>query len=113
MNKRPITVTVIGWLLLAVGAVGFAYHFVQIKPENALRGGNIWIFVVEIVALVCGIFLLRGKGWARWLALAWIAFHVAFSFLNSWGRGAIHGVIFLLFAYFLFRPEAQTYFRQR
>ncbi len=112
MKKRPIAVTIIGCLLVVVGAAGFTYRFRELGPHNALHGGNIWILAVELVALVCGIFLLRRKNWARWLALAWIGFHVAFSFLNSWRQVTVHGAIFLLFAYFLFRPDAQAYFRQ-
>jgi hypothetical protein len=113
MNKRPAAVTIIGWLLVAVGATGFAFRLNESKPQHALQGENAWILVVELVVIVCGAFVLRGKNWARWLALAWIAFHVVFSFFSSLGQGVIHGLIFLLFAYFLFRPDANAYFAHR
>ena len=35
------------------------------------------------LAIVCGVFLLRGHNWARWLALAWIAFHVVLSAFHA------------------------------
>jgi hypothetical protein len=60
-------------LYLVVGIIGFAYHF----PE--LRAGHpdaIWIELTEFLAIVAGVFMLLGRNWARWLALAWIAFHV-------------------------------------
>jgi hypothetical protein len=113
MNKRPVTVSIIGWLLVVVGTTGFIFHLYEVKPQHALQGGNVWIFVVELVAIVSGAFVLRGRNWARWLALAWIAFHVVFSFFNSWHQVAVHGLILLLFAYALFRPEANAYFRLR
>ncbi len=113
MNKRPVTVTIIGWLLVVVGVTGFAFHLNEVKPQHAFQGGNVWIFVVELVAIVCGALLLRGNNRARWLALAWITFHVVFSFFSSLGQVSVHILILLLFAYALFRPEAKTYFRQR
>jgi len=111
MNKRPLTVTVIGLLQIVVGTTGFAFHLNEIKPQHALQNGNVWIFVVESVAIVGGVFLLRGNNWARWLTLAWITFHVVFSFFDSPGKVAVHALILVLFAYSLLRPEANAYFR--
>ena len=68
------------------------------------------ILATELAALVAGVFLLRGANWARWLAIAWIAFHVALSF-GSLQRLVVHTVILLLFVYLLFRPSANAYFR--
>jgi uncharacterized membrane protein YgdD (TMEM256/DUF423 family) len=113
MNKRPVTVTIVGCLLVVVGAAGFAYHLHEVTPQHALQGGNVWIFVREVAVIVCGVSVLRGNNWARWLALAWITFHAVFSFFDSSGKMAIHSLILLFFAYFLFRSEANTYFRQR
>jgi hypothetical protein len=110
--KRPLTVTIIACLLVAVGVVGSAYHLNELK-QNAFRGANIWIFVLEFVAILCGVFLFRGASWARWLAMAWIAFHVVVSFFDSFGKVAVHAVILVLFAYFLFQRNANSYFRDR
>ncbi len=38
--------------------------------------------------------MLRGSNWARWLALAWIAFHVFLSFLHSWQQVLVHCLFF-------------------
>jgi len=112
MNKRPFTVTIIGWLLVAVGVGASAFHLNELK-QDAFRGANAWIFVVELVVIVCGVFVLRGDNWARWLAVVWIGAHVVISFLNSWGQVAVHAFILFLFACFLFRPESNAYFRKR
>jgi len=113
MNKRPLTVTIVGLLQIVVGATGFAFHLNEIKPQHALQGGNFWIFVIESVAIVGGAFLLRGNNWGRWVTLAWISFHVVFSAFNSLGRVVSHALILILFAYVLLRPEANAYFRRQ
>lgn len=113
MNKRPITVTILACILIAAGAVGLVYHLTEFKAPNAIRSELVWIELVRLLAIVSGVFMLRGRDWARWLALAWIAFHVVLSFFHSLGQTAMHAVIFALFAYFLLRRDAREYFRNR
>jgi hypothetical protein len=113
MNKRPLAVTIIACIYIGVGTVGFVYHFLPILVRRACHYDDILVEFSEFVAIVCGAFLLRGHNWARWLALAWIAFHVGISFFESLQKVVIHGLILLLIAYFLFRPEARAYFRHR
>jgi hypothetical protein len=113
MNRQPISITIIASLLLVVGVAGSIFHLRELGLQQAFRGENIWIFVVEFLAILCGAFLLQGKNWARWLAIAWIAFHVVVSFFDSGRKVATHVVILLLLAYFLFRPEANAYFRRK
>lgn len=112
MNKRPLTVTIIGWLLVAVGLAASAFHLNELRG-NAFHGWNAWIFVVELVVIVSGIFALRGANWARWLAVVWVGAHVVISFLNSWRHGSVHVLILFLLTCFLFRPESNVYFRKR
>lgn len=111
MNKRPVTVTIMGWLLIAVGVAGSAFHLNELK-QNAFRAENAWIFVVESVVIICGAFVLRGNNWARWLTLTWMASHVVISFWDSWQKVLAHVVFLVLMTYIFFRPEARAYFRQ-
>ena len=37
MNKRPLSVTVIGWLFIAAGVVGLAYHAGDFKTLRPLQ----------------------------------------------------------------------------
>jgi len=73
----------------------------------------------ELSRIVCGVFMLQGRNWARYLALAWIGGHVAISFFSSphffsaLQKVAIHGLFLALIAYFLFRPNARSYFQHR
>ena len=55
--------------------------------------------------------MLRGANWARWLALAWMAFHVAISYLNGWDKVAVHALFLVVIAYFLLRRSSAEYFR--
>jgi hypothetical protein len=55
--------------------------------------------------------MLRRQNWARWLALAWMAFHVVVGALNSLQGALIHAVLLALIAGCLFNPEANRYFR--
>ena len=113
MNKRPISVTIIGWVYILVGAIGFAYHFPEFKAQYPFQYDIVWVELLRLTAIVCGVYILRAHNWARWLALAWVAFHVGISFFDSLQKVVVHGLILLLIAYFLFRPEARTYFRHR
>jgi hypothetical protein len=112
MMKRPTSITILASVYLMVGTAGFAVHFSEILARHAFQYGDALVELTELIAIVCGVFILQGRNWARWLALAWIAFHVAFSLFDSLQKAAVHGLFFVLIAYFLFRPDARTYFRR-
>lgn len=113
MNRRPLAVTIISWLFIAAGAIGLAYHLTKINPQQPFQAESVWILLVRLLAMVCGVFMLRAANWARWLALAWMAFHVLLSFFHSLQQVLAHGLLLVLIAYVLFRPEARAYFRRR
>lgn len=71
----------------------------------------VWIAALNVLGIVTGIFMFRGSNWARWLAIAWIAFHVAISFLNAWQQVVMHALILVLFVWVLLRRDARAYFR--
>jgi len=106
--KRPLSITILACVYLAVGVIGFAFHFRELLAGHHDAVG---IELTEFVAILCGAFLLRGYNWARWLAIAWIAFHVALSAFHAIPELAIHAVFCAVFAWILFRPEAARYFR--
>jgi hypothetical protein len=64
----------------------------------------------EIIALVSGVFLLRGRNWARWLALAWMVFHVIISAFDPLPAVIIHALFCVVIAWILFRADAARYF---
>jgi hypothetical protein len=108
MNKRPVLVTILACLLIAMGAIGIAYHLGEFRSTPPVE--YLSVLFVRLLAIVCGIFLLRGKGWARWLAMAWIAFHVVLSYFHSMQEVAMHLVVLAVFAVVLFLPAANRYY---
>lgn len=106
-KKIPISVIVIACLYLAVGAGGFALHFKELRAPD-----GIWVEVTEFLAIVCGAFLLRAQNWARWLAIAWMGFHVAISF-GVFSQLAVHSLFLVLIVWCLFRADAARFFRSR
>lgn len=107
MRKRiPVSVLVVACLYLAVGITGFVVHF---KALGAPDGT--WVEATEALAIVCAVFLLRAQNWARWLAVAWMAFHVLISF-GALPRLAVHGLFFILITWCLFRPDAARFFQR-
>jgi hypothetical protein len=107
-NDPPLSVIIVACVYLAVGTIGFAYHFRELL---ASQRETIWIELTEVLAVVCGVCLLRRHNWARWLAVAWIAFHVVLSAFHSLPQFAIHALFCALIAWALFHPGANRYFR--
>lgn len=101
-------VIVVALLYLAVGSIGFVYRFGTLL---AWQQGSVWAEATELVAVIIGIFLLRGQNWARWLAVAWMAFHVVLSAFHSYAQAAVHAGFLALIAWALFAPVAGRYFR--
>ena len=111
MNKRPRSITVISWIFLAAGFIGLAYHATEFNAQSPFEYDVVWVCFVRLLAIVCGVFLLYGCDWARWLLLLWLAYHILLSISHSLFAVAVHGLLFAVIAYFLFRPQASRYFR--
>lgn len=105
--KRPIPVTILALLFIAAGVVGLAYHLSQ----DRLDRWSVLIFFIRILAIVGGIFLLKGRNWARWLMIGWLAFHVGVSAFRSLSDGIAHAVLFITVAYFLLTAPDSRYFQ--
>src|ERR1700751_849509 len=100
-GKPPLAVLVVSCLYIAVGIMGFAYHFPR---PLAFHYEDLWIEATEVLAFVAGVFMLRGHNWARWLAVAWMAFHVAISFPEV-RQIAVHSLFLVLIVWLLFQSR--------
>jgi len=115
MNKRPRSVTVISGIFIAFG--GIALLTSLLPPVDALRHiaehpfEYAPIYVARILAVLCGVFMLYGFNWARWLLVVWMGGHVVVGVLHSPLSSLGHSLLFAGVVYFLFRPEAAAYFR--
>jgi hypothetical protein len=112
MNKRPIAITILASLFLTVGIVGFAVHLREPLARHAFQYEDALIELTELIAIACGVLMFQGRNSARWLTLAWMAFHVVFSFFDSLQKTAVHILFFGLIVYCLFRPDSKAYFQR-
>jgi hypothetical protein len=103
--RRPVPVLVVACLFLAVGIIGVCYHIHDLRQPDGIS-----IEFTEVLAILAGAFMLRGQNWARWLALAWMAFHVALSAFGALPQLAVHGLILAGIAWLLFLPQSRRYF---
>ena len=69
------------------------------------------VFLVRSLAIVSGVFMLQGKQWARWLCIAWFAYHIVLSFGHSTFELLVHCGFAAVVSYILLRPPATIYFR--
>ena len=111
MTKRPISVTIISLIFAAAGVIGVVFHLTEFNLQQPFQYDLVWVVLIRLMAIVCGVYMLRGSNWARWLTLIWIAYHVILSGFHSLFELAVHSLLFAVFAYFLFRPRASEYFR--
>lgn len=110
MKKRPLAVTLISVLYVVAGTVGLAYHAREMISPMPFRTDEIWVLLVRLLAVFCGVFLFRGANWARWLAIAWMAFHVGVSALHSVSQTFVHALFLAVIAWLLFRHSSSVFF---
>ncbi len=111
MTNRPFTITIISWLFIVVGTVGIAYHAPELNIHDPFAYDQGWILFIRLLAILGGIFMLRGAEWSRWLLIAWMAYHVVLSFYHDLAQVAMHAVLFAVISYFLLRSDAAEYFK--
>src|SRR5689334_19495035 len=115
-QKRPIAVTIVSVLFVVVGLGG------MIRGVWTLLAGRVGgitghalidvslVEVTSLAALLSGLFMWRGANWARWLCLAWMAFHVVISLGHDRMRLIMHVVWLVVLTVVLFWPSANAYF---
>jgi hypothetical protein len=107
--KRPLAVTIIGWLFIVAGLTGIIYHAPEWKT-NGIDQETIWAFFVRVSAIVGGIFTLKGSNVARWVLVIWIVYHVVLSFYHSTAEIVTHIAFTILVLLGLFNSKASEYF---
>jgi hypothetical protein len=105
-KKRPISVLLIACMFIAVGVITFAAGLKTFGHPDFYA-----VEITETLAIVAGVFMFLGHNWARWLAIAWMAFHVFLTMFQH-KYALTHLVIFVLVALILFRSDSRQYFRR-
>lgn len=119
--RRPRSITLVAWLFIVVGAAGIlndlwplltaraAEHLARLKADGLADLGPAW--TTRLLGVVGGVGLLHHRNWARWLLVAWMAFHMGISVMHSLTEVLLHAVIFAPLLYLMFRRSAAPYFR--
>lgn len=102
VRKRPLSITLIGWIFVAAGLIGLAYHASEFKAERPFDSDFLWVCLVRLLAMGCGAFVLRGSNWARWLLVVWLGYHVGLSVIHTPFELAVHSLLFAGFLFFYF-----------
>lgn len=110
-RNRHLSVVILAWVYIAVGAAGFFAHLSSFEAKTAFRFDGVWIELVELLAVLAGTFLLLRHNWARWLALTWMVSHVVLSAFDAFRGFAAHCLFCAVIGWILFRPAASDYFR--
>jgi hypothetical protein len=122
MKNRPTSITVICWILIIMGGISLVVTTINLNNptvEELISRSPIPVtvqyaimYVGLLVTLVSGIAMLKGRNWARYLYIVWGVVGFMFSLATSPMKTAmIPGlVVFIIMAFFLFRPKAKAYF---
>ena len=112
VQRRPVSIIVISFLFILLGAltlINAAWDTVSTDQRLADLQHHWMIYLSAVAAIAGGVFLFKGQRWARWLLVAWMAFHIVVGALHGIGPLLTHVVIFSVILYFLFRRPASSY----
>ncbi len=126
-ENRPTSVTAISWFLIVTSVCSLIATLISTATGSMndpavreLMAKNPLPIPVQIglayagsgVMFVCGLGMLGGRNWARWLYVIWnVTAFVVGAVTSPWKAMMIPGlVVFLVIVFFLFRPNATAYF---
>jgi hypothetical protein len=110
MKICPPTITILSFLFIAVGIISTGFRVWQFNVVRPTFLEQLYILIVGVLAVVAGVYMMRGRNWARWLAIGWLSFHVVVSAFYELRALAFHLVFVALLAWLLFRRESQEWF---
>ncbi len=122
MIKRPVSVTVISWILIVLGALGVVGMLFSLSNPAARQAMALNPLPIPVqlamaffglaVSVVAGACMLKGANWARFLYIGWSVCGFAISFFTTPAKlMLVPGiVIFVVLAAFLLTPKANAYF---
>jgi hypothetical protein len=114
MNRRPLVISVISVLFILLGCgilVGAVMPLLDGPLSRHELLDSFYVALTAVLALVSGIFMFKGKSWARWLCLIWMAAHVVLSLWHPWLQLIIHTLMLLVLLYVLFWSRSASYFK--
>ncbi len=110
--RRPLAITILGWLFIITGAVGIVRRIGDFDADDPLFGNDaVWVMIVGLLAAVGGVFILRGVALGRWLLIGWMVYHVILSTAHTTTELIIHTVFLVILIVVLFNRNVSWYFR--
>lgn len=125
MTKRPLSLTIIAWVLIVLTLFGLFGVFTMSSNEVAMRMlqqmhislalEQAWGVVGALVNLACAYGILKGQPWSRVLYVVWGIIGLVVSFYISPIKSAVVlGLVFLVvISIFLFTEKANEWFSAR
>lgn len=122
MKTRPTSITIISWILVALGGVSLITSTLMLNNSAAkelmMRSPippsfqYAMLYLGLLVTITSGLAMLRAQNWGRLLYVIWGALGSLISVTTSPMKTAmIPGfVVYLVIVFFLFRPRANQYF---
>ena len=99
--KRPVTVSVLGWVAVVWGGLGLftplfalneaAWAKMEAQSSLSVQIQLTWAFLGAMVVLTNGVFLLRGRNWARIVLplYLWTSFAAGLVYFQPTPAGAL------------------------
>jgi hypothetical protein len=125
MKPRPLSLTIIGWALIAFGLVGFLLTlplFSDSKARLLMEKAPIkaalqviYIYGVAAFHVIAGFALLKGRNWGKFLYIVVDIVRISVNLVIFTTKLKVVPSIFFLaiVAFFLFRPKANAYFSSK
>jgi hypothetical protein len=125
MTKRPVSLTIIAWLLIVLSVLALIGTFaMQSNPEmvkmqqqmhTPVMFQQAWTVVGVIVDLVVAYGILKGQPWSRVLYVVWgiIGIVVGFFILPQKAYLVFSLIVLVVVSIFLFSEKANDWFSAR
>ncbi|MBS3804978.1 MAG: hypothetical protein KGY54_10550 [Oleiphilaceae bacterium] len=122
MTERPLSITIIAWLLIVMAGISLFFSLMsmndpevtELMSQNALPVSVQYgvLYLEILINLTAGAAMLKARNWGRFLYVGWglIGFLIA-AIATPAKLGLLPGLVFFaVIVFFLFRPIANEYF---
>jgi hypothetical protein len=125
MEKRPVSLTIIAWLLIVFAVLGLiGVATMKSNPQMlkmidemhvSLLFEQIWGVIGAAITLICAYGIFKGQPWSRVLYVAWGIVSLVVGFYTTPMKAVlvISLIILIVFAIFLFSARANEWFSAR
>ena len=110
-NKRPTSVTVVGWIILLLSVLVVLITLMSLH-QVYLNILQVWAICGGIIGSIAGVAILKGFNWGRLLYL-WvtpISIILESLILGFKPSDIVRGALYIVILLFLVNPSSLTYF---